>query len=151
MINELTQITTVGQIMTTKVISVKPSDTMQVVSHFFRTHNIHHLPVVDKEGVLIGMISKSDYLAISNAFPLFYQDRREAFNDKIYGSLLVEEVMTKQLARLQPEDSILIAVGIFQENLFHALPVVNEHNKLVGIITTYDLLSFAFRDQMFLS
>ena len=59
-------------------------------------------------------------------------------------SLLVKEVMSKQVATLGPEDTLELAAGFFRENMFHALPVVDEDNMLIGIVTTYDLLNYAY-------
>ncbi|MBK6619430.1 MAG: CBS domain-containing protein [Saprospirales bacterium] len=61
----------IKEIMTTEVLTVHPGDTMEQVHLVFRSSDIHHLPVVDEEGRVVGIISKSDYYSISNAFPLF--------------------------------------------------------------------------------
>lgn len=129
--------------MTEKPLVLRPNDTLMKAKEVFSSQNIHHLPVV-KNGKVVGILTKSDYLAISNAFPLFNEKKREAYNDKLFATLLVEEVMTKQVAKVNPEDPIEIAAGIFKENLFHALPVVDEEGHLVGILTTYDLLNYFF-------
>lgn len=140
---------TVGNIMTTLPVTVGPNDTLLKVKEIFASMNIHHIPVVKNKKV-VGIISKNDFLAISNAFPLFNEAKRESYNDKLYATLLVEEVMTKQVAKVNPEDSIEIVGGIFRENLFHALPVVDEKGELVGIITTFDLLNYFFNDKLLL-
>jgi len=54
--------------------------------------------------------------------------------------------MTTQVAKLNPEDSIMVAAGYFRENLFHAIPVVSTDGLLVGILSTYDMLNFAFSE-----
>jgi acetoin utilization protein AcuB len=137
---------TVGQIMTTNVITVSPEDTMEKVQKIFRTNNIHHIPVVDGKKI-IGIISKSDYLKLLHGFTLFKTHKSEEYNDAIMRSLLVKEVMIKQVAVLNPGDSLDMAAGFFRENLFHALPIVDEQTgELVGIVTTYDLLSFAYSE-----
>jgi len=137
--------TTVGQIMTTNVICVRPDDTMDKVQDIFRKNNIHHIPVVD-EGKIRGIISKADYLKLLHGFTLFKTQKSEEYNDAILRSLLAREVMTRQVAMLNPEDSLELAAGYFRENLFHALPIVDDQDRLVGIITTYDLLNFAFSE-----
>ncbi|MCB0567368.1 MAG: CBS domain-containing protein, partial [Phaeodactylibacter sp.] len=134
--------TTVGQIMSTPVITVSPDDTMSKVQDTFRKNNIHHIPVIDK-GKVVGIISKSDYFRLLHGFTLFKTEKSNEYNDAIMRSLLVGEVMTKQVATLNPEDSLEMAAGFFRENLFHALPVVDK-GKLVGIITTFDLITYAF-------
>ncbi|MBK7337692.1 MAG: CBS domain-containing protein [Saprospirales bacterium] len=140
----------IKQIMTTEVLTVHPGDTMEQVHLVFRSSDIHHLPVVDEEGRVVGIISKSDYYSISNAFPLFRPDLRAAANDRLFKSLLVEDVMTRQVATLTPEDSISIAAGYFKENLFHAIPIVDKGGMLVGILTTFDLLNYFFNQEVFL-
>lgn len=134
--------TTVGQIMSTPVITVTPSDTMDKIQGIFRSNNIHHIPVVDNDKV-VGIISNTDYLRLLHGFTLFKTEKSESYNNAILRSLLAGEVMTRQVATLSPEDSLIMAVGFFRENLFHALPVVNK-GKLVGIVTTFDLLTHAY-------
>ncbi len=137
--------TKVAQIMTTKVVTLHPHETMDKVREFFRKQNIHHLPVV-QYGKVVGMISQTDYLKILHGFTLFKTKQSEAYNDAILRSLLVGEVMTKQVATLHPEDTVQVAVGYFRENLFHALPIVDDKGDLVGILTTYDLLNYAYNE-----
>lgn len=134
--------TTVAQIMSTPVITVGPNDTMSEVQDIFRKNNIHHIPVVD-DGKVVGIISKSDYYRLLHGFTLFKTQKSEQYNDAIMRSLLAGEAMTRQVATLDPGDSLEMAVGFFRENLFHALPVVDK-GRLVGILTTFDLLTHAY-------
>ena len=147
----ISNVVTVKQIMTTEVVTVRPDDTMELVHRIYNTSEIHHLPVVNGEGVVVGIVSKSDYYSISNAFPLFRPDLREAANERLFKSLLVEDVMTRQVAMLSPDDSLTVAAGFFKENIFHAIPIVDREGKLVGILTTFDLLNFFFDQPAFLS
>ncbi len=135
--------TRIADIMTESVIVVRPTDTMETVQDIFRKHNIHHIPVVE-EGRVVGILSHSDYLKLLHGFTLFKTRKSDEYNDAILRSLLVKEVMTKQVATIQPDDTVELAAGFFRENLFHALPVVDEEGLLVGIVTTYDLLHHAY-------
>lgn len=144
-----TSLMTVGHLMTLNPITVNPGDNLLKVKDIFQTNNIHHIPVVGDRKV-VGMVSKNDFLAVSNAFPLFNQQKRDAYNDKLFASLLAEEIMTKQVAKVEADDPIEVAAGIFRENLFHALPVVNDKGHLIGIITTYDLLNYFFNEKLYL-
>lgn len=136
----------IGTIMTKEVIVVQPADTLEKVHEIFQHNNIHHIPVVNAERAVVGIISKSDYLLLCDHLTLFGREWNLENNKRFFGSLLVEEVMTKQVAKLKPEDSIFLAAAFFRENLFHAIPIINEKERLVGIISTYDLLSHAYRD-----
>jgi CBS domain-containing protein len=140
----------VRQLMTKKVFFVRPDDTMDKVNDIFRLNNIHHVPVVEEGGKVIGIISKSDFFRVQHGVTLFKLAKAEEYNEAISRSLLVKEVMTTQVAKLSPEDSVDVAMGIFRENLFHAMPVVDKEDKLVGILSTFDLLNYAFQEEVFL-
>lgn len=142
----LDRTTTIASIMTRDVFFVHPDDTMQRVDEIFKMHNIHHVPVIDNDSRVVGIISKSDYLKILHGFTLFKTTKSEEYNKAILRSLLASEVMTKQIATLQPYDTVDIAAGYFRENLFHAVPVVDREKKLVGIVTTFDMLNYAFME-----
>lgn len=137
---------TVATIMTDEVLVVHPGDTLEKVHQIFHQNNIHHIPVVNAEREVVGIISKSDYLLLCDHMTLFGREWNIENNNRFFRSILVEEVMTKQVAKLKPDDSIYLAAAFFKENLFHAIPIVDEKNKLVGIVSTYDLLTYAFRD-----
>jgi len=57
-----------------------------------------------------------------------------------------EDIMTKGLGKLEPEDRINVALEIFSKNWFHALPVV-KNEELVGIITTQDVIKALLRER----
>ncbi len=135
----------VKDIMARDLIVVGPYEPVSVVADVFDSHDIHHLPVVDEEGLLEGLVSKSDFLKISHGFTLFNAQRKEEYARALYESLLVKDIMTRKLATIGPEESVRKAADIFRENLFHALPVINSNGKLLGILTTYDLLTYAYR------
>ena len=48
---------------------------------------------------------------------------------------------------LSPTDTVVTAATHFTKNKYHALPVV-ENGKLVGIVTTYDLIEYAYNDHL---
>jgi acetoin utilization protein AcuB len=137
--------TPVKNIMTSPVLTVEPNDIMTKVQDIFQSNDFHHLPVVNN-GKVVGIISKSDFYRLQSAFTFFRREREEAYNNAIMRSLLVKEVMSKQVASVQLTDSVSLAAAFFRENLFHCLPVVDGDEILVGIITPFDLLNFAFKE-----
>ncbi len=136
----------VSQIMTVNPVTVSPQDTMEKVQELFKSHNFHHLPVVE-EGRVVGIVSQSDLFKLLHFFSLFRQHPSEEYNRSLLRSMLVRDVMSRKVVTLQPTDSLSVAAGIFRENLFHALPIVDEDKRLVGILTTYDLLTYAYMDE----
>jgi CBS domain-containing protein len=137
---------TVGQLMTTHVLFVRPDDSMEKVAGIFRMNNVHHVPVIEEDGKVVGIVSQTDYHKILHGFTLFKTEKSEEYNKAILRSLLVKEVMTRQVAKLNPGDTVMVAAGYFKENLFHAVPVVDKQGKLVGILSTFDLLNYAFSE-----
>ena len=132
--------TSIGQVMHTQVNTVKPHDTLLRVDEIFKNKPIHHLPVVDDDGKVVGMISKTDYYLVQDTFTIFRLKDAERINKDIFRYLLVSEVMSQPVVTRSPEDTIASAVDIFRENRFHALPVVNAKKQLVGIVSVFDLL-----------
>ena len=139
----------IGSLMTTNIITVKPNDNLLKVEEIFTTNTFHHIPVVDEENIIQGIISRVEFYKLQHALTIFNTKGARKHNDSIFNATLVEEIMTKKIAKLSSEDSVLVAVGFFRENLFHALPIVDEHNRLIGILTTYDLLTYAYNEPAF--
>lgn len=127
----------VSTIMTTDLITVSPEDSLKDVKANFEGRKIHHLPVVDN-GNIIGIISKSDFLYFMRGYT---NSETDAFiNDSRLSAYQAKDIMTKGLAKVEPSDRINVALEVFKENLFHAIPVVDNGNQLVGIVTTYDII-----------
>jgi len=122
--------------MTTKLITVNPKDKLTAVKEIFENNKIHHIPVVRYKEI-IGIISKSDFLHFLRGFNRNEEDRfvNEA-RLRVYNA---EDIMTSGLAKVNPDDRINVALEIFLENRFHAIPVI-ENGDLVGIITTFDII-----------
>ena len=137
--------TPIAEVMTREVVTLAPNDLMKKVQSLFEENDIHHLPVVDGENHPIGIISSRDLDKVLHGFTLFKTHESEVYNQSILRALLVRDVMTKQVAKILETDPLRLAADIFRENFFHALPVVNKDGTLVGILTTYDLLNFAYR------
>jgi CBS domain-containing protein len=95
---------------------------------------------------ILGIISKGDIHRMEHHFTLFQSEKALESNRQIFSTILAAEIMTKSLVKLKDTDSATIAVDLFRENMFHALPVVNDKDQLVGMITPIDLLRYAFDD-----
>lgn len=134
----MNQLAPVSNIMTKKVITLSPNDNLLNVEHIFNQHKIHHIPVVE-EGKLVGMVSKEDY---NKSVPFFNVDSHQLQN--YLEKVLVKEVMIKRVATVSPSERVDVAALIFHENRFHALPVVDEKKAVVGIVTTFDLIEYAY-------
>lgn len=130
----------VSDIMTTDLITVSPNQTMEEVERLFEEEEIHHLPVVDENRSILGMISKTDVNKVSYGLSVFHNRYKKMYNQSLFRSLLVSDVMTDKVATLHKDKTIGVAVGIFRENLFRALPIVDDE-RVVGIVTPIDIMT----------
>lgn len=126
----------VSSIMTTSLQTISPDEKLKRVKEIFEDHSIHHIPVV-KDDELVGILSKLDYLYFLK--PIHPDSQEQYLNDIRLKNYNVSEVMTKRVISVAPADSIQTVLEIFSENMFHAIPVV-DHGKIVGIITTHDII-----------
>jgi CBS domain-containing protein len=126
----------ISEIMTHDLITVAPNDSLAKVNSIFVEFNIHHIPVIDKGNRLAGMITKEDLLRLTSVRP--------EFSDRAFEKIAVKDIMTTRLVTLEAEDTVGLAADIFLANEFHAIPVLEEE-RLTGIVTTYDLIKYAFK------
>jgi acetoin utilization protein AcuB len=126
----------VSSIMTTHLITAHPSDKLVVLKEMFDKNKIHHIPVV-KYKEMVGMVSKTDLLSFLKGFENDSYD--DYMNNVRLKNYTAEDIMTRGLAKLEPNDRLNVALEVFKENLFHALPVV-ENGELVGMLTTLDII-----------
>jgi CBS domain-containing protein len=137
----------VSRVMTDFVISVNPDTPMNKVDEIFQSERIHHLPVVNELSEVVGMMSRREYYMLQDHFTLFGTDSAKRSNQRILSSLLVKEIMQKHPITILDTANLKDAYGVFRENLIHALPVVDKSNKLKGILTTMDLLRYAYAEE----
>ena len=135
----------VSDIMTRNLITVDANDSFFYLEKLFDNRKVHHLPVLNNEK-LVGMVSKSDYLFYkrNNEEELVISKAGEKIKLK---DLKASHIMTRGLAKLDPNDRINIALEIFKENIFHAILIV-ENDQLVGILSTYDIIFHLAADKV---
>jgi CBS domain-containing protein len=124
---------TVATVMVREVITVSPNDSLQKVKELLINNRIHHVPVVQDDGKLVGIVTTYDLFKLN-------------VDHKDYPTTKVANVMTKILAVVEPTDKVGTAAEVFMEHLFHALPVV-ENGKLVGIVTSFDVLRYEYEKE----
>ena len=127
--------TPISTIMTSDVFIVGAGDSLQDVAITFNNHDIRHAPVTSK-GHLVGMLSWVDLKKAPAGGVLESLDIGEDF-----GKVVVGEAMTRDPISIQASDTVGDLAEILSENEFHAVPVL-EGNRIVGIVTTTDLIRF---------
>ena len=123
--------------MTSDLITLSPTSSVADAAEIFNKKKVHHIPIVINDQ-LIGIVSKSDYLFFRRGFLNDKTDERiEEIRLRNYE---VQDIMTQGIATLESSDKINVTLEIFKENLFHAIPIV-DNKKLVGIVTTFDIIA----------
>lgn len=123
----------VEEIMTTKVITLTKDDTIESAYSILRENGFHHIPIIDEDNHVIGIISDRD---IRDALPsIFDLNWSKETLDRP-----VEQIMKKEVKTIHPFEFVEEISSIFYENEISCLPVLRE-GKLVGIITDKDMLN----------
>ena len=122
----------ISSIMIKNVVTLEPTDTILKAKEQFFEHGFHHIPII-KDGDLVGVVTKSDLWKTGQTF------------DK-YNEILIEEVMTKKMVHLSPNQRIGVAAELFLENKFSYIPIV-DGTKLKGIISSQDIMLYNFKKE----
>lgn len=127
----------ISKIMTTDMITVDvEKGDLKEARNLLESNNIRHLPVVHGEE-LKGIISLTDIHRISFGGNFGQGEVDEA----IFDMLSIEQVMSHHPKTIDANDTIKEVAELLAVEEFHAVPVTEE-GKLVGIVTTTDLIKY---------
>jgi CBS domain-containing protein len=141
----------VKDVMSTVVITVGPDDTVQDALFCMAQYRVTSLPVTDAKNRCVGILSTTDLVdptrvvqeTLSETGRVQEQARSwllDRLQQGTLGERKVEELMTTAVTAISREMSIIEAAGEMLRHRVHHLPVVDEHQRLLGIISTMDLL-----------
>jgi acetoin utilization protein AcuB len=131
----------VGRVMNTYLVTVSPDTTIIKAKDIIDEKKINHLLVVDENENLLGLVSDRD-VKKSWASPATTLSVHEL--NYLLTQLTVEMIMSKKIITISSGTTIESAALIMQKNRISALPVM-EAEKLVGIITTTDVMEVLLR------
>lgn len=128
----------VSRSMARKVATVESETILLEAQKLMRHHSVRHLPVVDANNTLVGIITDRD---IRSALPYdLAKGRGDAADYEKYAHLKVADAMTTDLLTISPNHTIQDALLLIEQKKVGAFPVVDDENKLVGILSVRDLL-----------
>lgn len=139
------------EIMTTDVITVRPDTTVKDLAKLFAERRISSVPVVDKEGLLVGIVSESDLieqdknLHIPTVVSIFdwviYLESDKRFEQELnkMTAQTAGEIMSEEVLAVGPEAPVSEVADIMTNKRVQAVPVV-EGRRVVGIIGRIDLV-----------
>ncbi|KAJ7540869.1 hypothetical protein O6H91_10G034600 [Diphasiastrum complanatum] len=120
--DELQPSTYLADVMSKRIYTCSPCDLLESVDHYFI--DISGLPVVDENLKCVGVLSKKDKIKASKGL-----------------KSTVEEVMTSPAITLSADKTVSDAAVLMLKNKIHRIPIVNESNQVVGIVTRTDIFS----------
>jgi CBS domain-containing protein len=121
--------------MTKQVWTVAPHTTLRSAQELMKEHVIRRLPVVE-DGHLVGIITIGDAREASPSDATSLSIWEINF---LWAQLNVEKVMTHHVITISPDAPILDAAELMLEHKISGLPVVDNHEKLVGILSESDI------------
>ncbi len=126
----------VEEFMTTDLFTAAPDDILEFVSDILEWQKIRHLPIENKQGKLVGLVSSR----------LLLRHYREVYksNETKKKNYTARDIMIKDPITISPYSTILEAIAIMEEHKIGCLPVL-KNNKLVGIITEVDFIRLSTR------
>ncbi|WP_328437181.1 CBS domain-containing protein [Streptomyces sp. NBC_00444] len=145
----------VGSVMTTEVVRAEYGTPFKEVARLLADHRISGLPVVDEDERVIGVISETDLMVRQAETPDPYEPKRRfrltsltpsakkraaKANARTAGQLMSEPPVT-----VHADVTIVEAARTMAQYRVERLPVLDEENRLVGIVTRRDLLQVFLR------
>lgn len=152
----------VKEVMSGNPITLNPKDTVKAAATKMAMYRISGCPVVDESGKMLGVLTELDILealktqykqlrmlmppeisfGISFVEVIREREAMEAFKE--IGATKVEDVMVKEVVRVDPEDNVEKAIQLMVKHKIHRILVLQE-DKLVGVVTRGDILRGFFR------
>jgi acetoin utilization protein AcuB len=122
--------------MSTPAVTVKAKTPFQDALKLMREHQFRRLPVVSKNGKLVGIVSERDLLhaAPSPATSLSIWEVQY-----LLAKLQVKEIMTRDVIVTAPDVPVEDAARLMVTHKVGGLPVIGEHGDVVGVITETDI------------
>jgi len=139
---------TVGSVMSSPVVTVTPDTPFKDLVRLLRRRRVSGLPVVDRAGKLVGIVSEADVLnKIERREPEAYGLESKAHRlDRARAEALdVASVMSTSVVSVPPDLPIALAAREMHTRGFKRLPVVDAEGTLVGIVSRGDLLTIFLR------
>lgn len=131
--------------MSEKVVSASPSMRISEAHQVMKDAKIRRLPVVNGQGVLVGIVTIGD---VREASPSDATTLSIWELNYLWAQLTVERIMTQKVLTVTPETPILTAAEMMLENKISGLPVVDDKGRVVGMLTESDVFRMLVRSKV---
>jgi len=118
--------TEIKNIFSKKLVTVRESDTLSNADDMMEIYKIRHLPVLNREDALVGILSKTDYLGLKH------------INSKLH-KFLVKDLMSKPVKVVASSAKLSAVAQLFISQKINCAMVIDD-DEVVGIVTSEDLI-----------
>lgn len=129
----------VADVMCRDVETLDRNDQLSIANDLMQQHRIRHLPILDDDGDVAGVVSQRDLFRGALVRALGYGSGQQ---QKMMEMLLVKEVMATEVVTTTPDEELQAAARVMLDRKIGCLPVL-EDGKLVGILTESDFVALA--------
>jgi CBS domain-containing membrane protein len=126
----------IDTIMTIDLITIPPDESLETARSLMHDNNIHHLPVVEEGGKLVGLVTLTNVLAATDSILRDPENRLHARD------IIIKDIMVTDVATVDEHASMRQAALFLEKHRIGCLPVVT-NGKLHGIITDTDFVGVA--------
>ncbi|MDL2207329.1 CBS domain-containing protein [Desulfovibrio sp. OttesenSCG-928-F20] len=126
----------VADVMTTKLVTLSPSDSLKTAREIMQKARIRHLPILSPHGGFVGLLSQRDLLKASVSH---FADVQPDVREQIEAGIPVSEVMAAEVLTIPPDMPLSQAGEILLARKIGCLPVL-ECGQLRGILTESDFV-----------
>lgn len=130
----------VRSLMSRDFLTLSPEDKVDRAFFLFHYEKIHHLPVVSDNGRLVGILAQYDLRKIEGKSRSRVHETQDG-RQLVVSNRKVRTVMRRQPFTIGPDDSVEQAAALMANEQIGSLPVIDDNDALVGIITSTHLLS----------
>lgn len=131
----------VRDLMSRTLVTLGRNDTLSIADNVMQADRIRHMPVLNDDGRLVGIVSQRDLFHSALVRALGFGS---AAKQKMLDSIVVKEVMATEVVTTTPDTLLREAARVMTERKIGCLPVV-DNDRLVGILTEGDFVAIAAR------
>ncbi|MFZ3230699.1 MAG: CBS domain-containing protein [Pseudobdellovibrio sp.] len=118
--------TQIKNIFSTNLITLKETDSLHNAESIMTNNNIRHLPIVDDENILVGILSRSDFIALKHV-------------DSSLSKFKIQTLMSSPVKTLSITAKVKDVARLFITKKINSAVIV-DHDDVVGIVTSEDLI-----------
>ncbi|MFW5708704.1 MAG: CBS domain-containing protein [Chloroflexota bacterium] len=130
--------------MTKDVIGVTPDTPITTAHQIMKKNRIRRLPVLNDDNVLVGIVTIGD---VREASPSGATTLSIWELNYLWSQLAVKDVMSHKVLTVHENEPVINAAKIMLESKISGLPVVDENNHVVGIVTESDVFRMLVKSQ----